>query len=282
MTGIRAELPARILIVDDEPQNRRLLERILMPEGFVTAMAAGGEEAMASVARQQPDLILLDVMMPTMDGYSVAAQIKGSLDTKNIPIIMVSALDSREVRMRALEAGAEEFLTKPVDRAELCVRVRNLLRLKACGDYYAQYSQILEGEVTSRTADLVVQTAALEQQAALLTEQGALLDLVQDAIVSCDMDWRVVFWSRGAEVMYGWPRSEALGQVTHELLKPESAAPIEQMEAVLLRDGLWEGKMIHHRRDGTRLVVAIRWALQRSGDGAPARILTINTDITKR
>ena len=91
-----------------------------------------------------------------------------------------------------------------------------------------------------------------------------------------------MFWSRGAEVMYGWLRSEALGQVAHDLLKPESAAPIEQMEATLFRDGLWEGKMIHHRRDGTRLIVAIRWALQRSGDGAPTRILTINTDITKR
>ena len=117
-------------------------------------MAASGEEALAMVAQQPPDLILLDVMMPGMDGYEVAGQIKGNLATKNIPIIMVTALDDREGRMRGLDAGAEDFLTKPVDRAELCVRVRNLLRLKAYGDYYDKYSQVLEGEVASRTADL--------------------------------------------------------------------------------------------------------------------------------
>ena len=75
--------------------------------------------------------------------------------TKNIPIIMVTALDDRDARMLGLSAGAEDFLTKPVDRAELCVRVRNLLRLKAYGDYHDKYSQMLEGEVGSRTADLV-------------------------------------------------------------------------------------------------------------------------------
>ena len=107
------------------------------------------------VAQHPPDLILLDVMMPGMDGYQVAAKIKGNLATKNIPIIMVTALDDRNARMLGLSAGAEDFLTKPVDRAELCVRVRNLLRLKAYGDYYDKYSQMLEGEVASRTADLV-------------------------------------------------------------------------------------------------------------------------------
>ncbi len=94
-------------------------------------------------------------MMPGMDGYQVAARIKGNLATKNIPVIMVTALDDREARMLGLSAGAEDFLTKPVDRAELCVRVRNLLRLKAYGDYHDKYSQMLESEVGSRTADLV-------------------------------------------------------------------------------------------------------------------------------
>ena len=107
------------------------------------------------VAQQPPDLILLDVMMPGMDGYQVAGKIKGNLATKNIPVIMVTALDDRNARMLGLSAGAEDFLTKPVDRAELCVRVRNLLRLKAYGDYHDKYSQMLEGEVGSRTADLV-------------------------------------------------------------------------------------------------------------------------------
>ena len=147
--------PARLLIVDDERHNRRLLEVMLAPEGFHLLTAASGEEALAMVAQHPPDLILLDIMMPGMDGYQVAATIKGNLATKNIPIIMITALDDRNARMLGLTAGAEDFLSKPVDRAELCVRVRNLLRLKAYGDYHDKYSQMLEGEVGSRTADLV-------------------------------------------------------------------------------------------------------------------------------
>ena len=128
----------RILIVDDERQNRQLLEAMLEPEGFVLSTAATGEEALALVGRQAPDLILLDVMMAGMDGYQVVAAIKQNPATKHIPIIMVTALDARDAKLRGLSAGAEDFLSKPIDRAELCVRVRNLLRLKAYGDYYDQ------------------------------------------------------------------------------------------------------------------------------------------------
>jgi CheY-like chemotaxis protein len=116
--------PARILIVDDEPLNRQLLEVMLQPEGYVLVTAVCGEEALEMVAQQPPDLILLDVMMPGMDGYQVAATIKGNVATKDIPIIMLTALDDRNSRMHGMRAGAEGFLTKPMDRAELCERVR--------------------------------------------------------------------------------------------------------------------------------------------------------------
>jgi len=129
-----AGLPACVLIVDDERHNRELLEVMLKPEGFLLLSAANGEEALAIMSRQPPDLILLDVMMPGMDGYEVARRIKSDPDTKSIPIIMLTALNDRNARMLGLNAGAEDFLTKPVDRAELSVRVRNLLRIKAYGD----------------------------------------------------------------------------------------------------------------------------------------------------
>ena len=126
--------PARILIVDDERNNRELLEVMLSQEGFLLMTAASGEEALAMVAQQPPDLILLDIMMPGLDGYEVAAAIKANVATRSIAVIMVTALDDRNARMRGTRAGADDFFTKPVDRVELCVRMRDLLRLKASAD----------------------------------------------------------------------------------------------------------------------------------------------------
>jgi DNA-binding response OmpR family regulator len=101
---------------------------MLVPEGYIAVTASSSEEALAIIQEQPPDLILLDIMLPGMDGYAVARKIKSSSATKNIPIIMITALEDRAARMRGLNAGAEDFLTKPVDHAELSVRVRNLLR----------------------------------------------------------------------------------------------------------------------------------------------------------
>jgi CheY-like chemotaxis protein len=114
--------PARVLIVDDEPHNRQLLEVMLAPCGYVLQTASTGEDALTIVGQQPPDLVLLDVMMPGMDGYEVTAMIKGNPATSHIPVFIITALDDRHARMRGLNAGAEAFLSKPVDRAELCAR----------------------------------------------------------------------------------------------------------------------------------------------------------------
>jgi len=153
--------PARILIVDDEIANRRLLQALLGPEGYVTRTATSGEEALASIADDPPDLILLDVMMPGIDGRQVAGAVKTDPTRRNIPIIMVTAQSDREARLAALEAGAEDFLTKPVDRAELWLRVRNLLRLKKLGDLLERQQLTLEAEVQARTAELLVANEAI-------------------------------------------------------------------------------------------------------------------------
>ena len=124
---LRAGRQARILIVDDERDNRELLEVILGHEGFVTVSVASGEDALLSVAHAPPDLVLLDIMMPGMDGYEVALRIKGDALTKSIPVLMMSALDDRSARTLAASAGADAFFSKPMRRADLCARVRQYL-----------------------------------------------------------------------------------------------------------------------------------------------------------
>ncbi|MEO8489785.1 EAL domain-containing response regulator [Pseudomonas sp.] len=146
-----ASQPATLLIVDDEPQVRKLLETLLQHEGYLTLTASSGEEALLMVAQQPPDLILLDIMMPGMDGYEVASQLKSDEATANIPIIMLSALSEASARVSGLETGAEEFLSKPVERVELWLRVRNLLRLKARGDQLKNHSLMLEQQLQQNT-----------------------------------------------------------------------------------------------------------------------------------
>jgi CheY-like chemotaxis protein len=118
---------SRVLIVDDERQNRDLLEIMLAPEGFELVTAASGEQALIIVAGHPPDAILVDVMMPGMDGYQFAAAIKGNAATRHIPIAMITGLDDHDARSLAMKTGVDVFLSRPVDRTDLCERLRALL-----------------------------------------------------------------------------------------------------------------------------------------------------------
>ncbi|MBI4844633.1 MAG: response regulator [Nitrospirae bacterium] len=124
----------RILCVDDEPANLKLLEALLVPRGYEVIKAENGAEAIDTVKKDGIDIILLDVMMPGMNGYEVCGKIKSDDKHKNIPVVMITALQSKEDRVKSIEAGAEDFISKPFDQTEVLARIKMLLKVKALNE----------------------------------------------------------------------------------------------------------------------------------------------------
>ena len=256
-----------ILIVDDEAQNRRLLSVLLRPEGYLTESVASGEAALATIAQRAPDLVLLDIMMPGIDGYQVATILKSNAATANIPIIMVTAHGERSARLAGLDAGAEEFLTKPVDRTELWLRVRNLLRLKAFGDLQ-QHSFILEELVRARTADLQRFRTAMDATAdAIMLISRHSMRFVEVNATSCRMlgYTREEMFAIGPQAL-GAATREQLEQIYDDLIAGQSA--LGPSEATL------------HCKDGAPLHVEIQRQAIRSG--SDWIIVSVVRDISER
>ena len=124
----------RILVVDDTPQNVKLFTDLLTAKGYEVTSAANGEQALESIARQPPDLVLLDIMMPGINGYEVCRKIRENPATALLPVVLATSLDPNQERVKGIEAGADDFLPKPVNQAELFARVRSLLRIKGLQD----------------------------------------------------------------------------------------------------------------------------------------------------
>jgi class 3 adenylate cyclase/CheY-like chemotaxis protein len=153
---------ARILVVDDTAANVRLLEQVLLLAGYEVVTAASGEEGLAKVVFARPDLVLLDVVMPEMSGYEVCRALRANPATALLPVVMVTALDPETERVKGIEAGADDFLSKPINQPELLARVRSLLRIRA-----------LHRKIEDQAAQLAEWNAKLEQR---VTEQMEQLE----------------------------------------------------------------------------------------------------------
>lgn len=193
----REKTGGKILIVDDYPANVKLLQRNLEAAGYETVSAGDGEEALTKVESERPDLILLDIMLPKIDGFEVCRRLRANEATAVIPIIMITALTETEDRIRGLDSGADDFISKPLDRGELLARVKSLLRIK----YYRS----------------------------MLSEREKFHAVIQDlshGIIITDGLWRVQTLSRRAAELLDYPNEEGLaGKDLAEVLSKFQVEP---------------------------------------------------------
>jgi DNA-binding response OmpR family regulator len=179
--------PAEILVVDDVPENVRLLEAVLVPRGYEVVTATEGRAALDLVETEEPDLILLDVMMPGLDGYAVCRSLRANNDTAMLPVIMVTSSIGQE-RTKAIEAGADDFIPKPFNHDELLTRIRSLLRIKRCHDTSMALEESVEqlrreaDELCASRTRLVLAADADRRRIERELHDGAQQDLVGLAV----------------------------------------------------------------------------------------------------
>jgi len=282
---METKAPPKILIVDDEEKNRKLLGLLLQNYGYAICYAANGVEALALVKEDAPDLIFLDIMMPDLDGYTVCRQLKADQETSEIPVVMVTALTDQASRLQGLEAGASDFLSKPVDKNELLLRAKNLLQVKAFSDFLKQHNELLESEVLARTAQL---RESSEQLARLNRHHELILCSVQEGILGLDGQGKHTFINPAAAKMLGCQAEDLLGCPSHSAWHHSKADgspyPVEEclIEAAF-RDGMEyrRSSEVFWRQDGSSFPVEYASTPIYEQGRLAGAVLTF-TDITER
>jgi PAS domain S-box-containing protein len=218
-----------ILVVDDQPQNIELLKVYLVPQGYEIVAATTGEEALRKISDNQIDLILLDVVMPGMDGFEVIRRIRQDNTHRLLPIILVTVLREPEARVKGIEAGCDDFISKPVDKMELVARVKSLLRVKAYNDLTSNYRKELESEVNRRTEEL--KHAFIFQQ--------CLIDALSVPVFYKDLEGRYLGCNSSFENFFGQKRELFVGKSFSEYsLKEFSDISAEKDRALLQNRGI--------------------------------------------
>lgn len=259
-----------ILIVDDTPSNLEILFDFLAEAGFKVLVAEDGESAIERLRYASPDLILLDILMPEMDGFETCRRLKADAAVSDIPIIFMTALTETVDKVKALSLGAVDYITKPFQHEEVLARIKTHLNLR-------QLTKQLQAQ------NLVLEQQILERQRAeqKICEQAALLDVAKDAIFVQSLDNTILYWNKGAEQLYGWTVAEALGKPVSLLFDPKTDS-FSSDQTIVLSQGEWQGELHQITKDKHAIVVSSRCTLVYDEQGQATSILTVNTDITEK
>jgi len=268
---INTKSPGVILIVDDNPTNLEMLFEFLANAGFKVLIAEDGESAIERVEYAPPDLILLDVIMPGIDGFETCRRLKANESTQDIPVIFMTALSESIDKVRGLNLGAVDYITKPLQHEEVLARVKLHMNLQNLTKTLKEQNLRLEQEIQERQRS--------EQK---IREQAALLDITTDAIIVLNLDNQILFCNKGAERLYNFSAEEVIGKDADDILYWETSSPFPKNQKILSENGSWQGELHQVTKKCKNIIVASRWTLVHDEDGQPKSILTVNTDITEK
>ncbi|WP_199249134.1 response regulator [[Phormidium] sp. ETS-05] len=264
-----------ILVVDDNATNLHLLAVILSRKGYQVRVANNGHEALNAVHASFPDLILLDVMMPDLDGYQVCHILKTQKTTREIPVIFISARQEAIDKVKAFDLGALDYITKPFHVDEVLARVDAQIRITHLQKQLAAHNLQLQQEMRDR---LAAEKALRESE----SKYRALVEASQDVIWLADLEGRYRFVNGAVEKIYGYAPEEIIGQKLTDLMTPEQAARDAEILGMLLQGESiipYETQQLH--RDGRMIDVRINAVALRDGEGNIVGMTGTACDITE-
>ena len=247
----------KILVVDDQPQNVKLLEGFLVRPGYEVIPAESGEEALEKLIRNQVDLVLLDVKMPGMSGFEVLTKLRADKKTLRIPVVMITAYNENEARVKAFESGCDDFISKPFDQYELLARVKSLLRIKFLNDEVDEAREFAEN----------------------------IINTVREPLISLDQDLRVVTASRSFYEFFKVKPEETVGQLIYDLGNKQWDIPKlrELLETILPQHTTFDNYEVEHdfATIGRRIILLNARQIFREKIGSHIILLAME-DITER
>jgi PAS domain S-box-containing protein len=228
----------KVLIVDDDLHNCEIFHAYLKKAGFVPYIASSAQEGLDTIRNVQPNLILLDVKMPQMDGFEMCVELKRNEDTKDIPIIFLTGLTDTKTMAKAFDLGAVDYIAKPVRRVELIARVSNQIQMH-------RYKHHLEELVTQRTLELQQHREQLE---AVVIEN--IVNAIPSVLISIDSECIITKWNRQAEKKTGICANEVIGKKLEEAL-PWFSRHMESIKGAIKEQRLFRGRAEHVKQESS-------------------------------
>ena len=259
-----------ILMVDDQPAKLLSYEAILANLDAHLIKARSGREGLELLLKHDVAVVLLDVSMPEISGFEMADMMRQHPCFQKTAILFISAVRMSDLdRIKGYQSGAVDYISVPVVPDVLRAKVSVFVELHRKTRELENLNRELESRVEQRTRQL-------QESENLLRERADLLELASEAILVRDLSGVLTYWNAGAEALYGWERSEVLGNPVHEILGTEFPVEVTSSESTLIHRGRWDGNLVQRTRDGRELIVASRQVFKKE----VGSILEINRDIT--